>query len=81
MKGLVIEQWLGVFAPAGTPPGVVTRLNAGINKALADRAVRNKLAQASLEPVGGTVEAFTRFVHDDYDKFARLVKELNIKIN
>jgi len=81
MKGLVIEQWLGVFAPAGTPAGTVARLNAEINKALADRAVRDNFQKASLEPVGGSVEQFTGFFRDDFDKFARLVKELNIPVN
>jgi tripartite-type tricarboxylate transporter receptor subunit TctC len=81
MKGLVIEQWLGVFAPAGTPAPIVERLNAEINKVLTDRIVRDKLQHASLEPVGGNVEQFTRFFHEDFDKFARLVKDLNIHVN
>jgi tripartite-type tricarboxylate transporter receptor subunit TctC len=81
MKGLVIEQWLGVFAPAGTPASIVVRLNAEINKALADRAVRDNFQKASLEPVGGSVEQFAGFFRDDFDKFARLVKELNIPVN
>ena len=81
MKGLVIEQWLGVFAPAGTPASIVIRLNAEINKALADRAVRDNFQKASLEPVGGSVEQFAGFFRDDFDKFARLVKELNIPVN
>ena len=34
IKGLVLDQWLGVFVPAGTPPAIVARLNAEINKAL-----------------------------------------------
>lgn len=81
MKGLVIEQWLGVFAPAGTPVSTVVRLNAEINKALADHAVRDNFQKASLEPVGGSVEQFAGLFRDDFDKFARLVKELNIPVN
>jgi tripartite-type tricarboxylate transporter receptor subunit TctC len=81
MKGLVIEQWLGVFAPGGTPASTVVRLNAEINKALADPAVRDNFQKASLEPVGGSVEQFAGFFRDDFDKFARLVKELNIPVN
>jgi len=81
MKGLVIDQWLGVFAPARTPPNVVARLNAEINKALADHAVRDNFQKAALEPVGGSVERFAGFFRDDFDKFARLVKELNIPVN
>jgi tripartite-type tricarboxylate transporter receptor subunit TctC len=81
IKGLVLDQWLGVLVPAGTPPAIVARLNAEINKALADRAVRDNFQKASLEPVGGSVEQFAGFFRDDFDKFARLVKELNIPVN
>jgi tripartite-type tricarboxylate transporter receptor subunit TctC len=80
IKGLVLDQWLGVFAPAGTPAAVVARLNAEINKALSDPAVRKGFLDSAQEPVGGTVEQFTEFVRDDYAMFGRLVKELNINI-
>ena len=78
-KGLVLDQWLGVFAPAGTPPAITTRLNAEINKALNDPAVRRSFADSAQEPIGGTAEQFTQSVREDYAKFGRLVKELNIK--
>src|SRR5262249_39578137 len=40
IKGLVLEQWLGVFVPAGTPPAIVARLNSAINAAPAETAIR-----------------------------------------
>lgn len=79
-KGLVIEQWLGAFVPAGTPPGIVARLNAEIGKALADPRIRERYAQAALEPVGGTPEELARLVRGDYDKYSRLIRELNIRL-
>lgn len=79
MMGLVLDQWLGVFAPVGTPPAITARLNAEINKALADPAVRKGFADSAQEPVGGTAEQFAAFVREDDAKFARLVKDLNIK--
>jgi tripartite-type tricarboxylate transporter receptor subunit TctC len=78
---LASDQWLGVLVPAGTPAAVVSRLNAEIGKALADPAIRKNLEDSAQEPVGGTPEAFARLVREDFDKFARLVKELNIKVN
>jgi len=78
-KGLVIEQWLGVMVPAGTASEIVSRLNAEINKALADPVLRERYFQAALEPVGGTVEQFGALVREDFDKYARLVKDLNIR--
>jgi tripartite-type tricarboxylate transporter receptor subunit TctC len=80
IKGLVLDQWLGVFAPVGTPAAIVTRLNTEINKALNDPAIRKALLDSAQEPVGGTVQQFTDFVREDYAMFGRLVKQLNIKI-
>jgi tripartite-type tricarboxylate transporter receptor subunit TctC len=81
IKGLVLDQWLGVFAPAGTPPAIVARLNSEIDKALATAAIRDSFMQSAQEPVGGSAEAFSRLVRDDFAKYERLVKELNIHSN
>jgi tripartite-type tricarboxylate transporter receptor subunit TctC len=80
IKGLVLDQWLGVFVPAGTPPAIVTRLNTDIGKALADPAIRANLVQSAQEPIGGTPEAFATRVREDFEKYGRLVHELNIKV-
>jgi tripartite-type tricarboxylate transporter receptor subunit TctC len=78
-KGLVLDQWLGVFAPVGTPLAITARLNTEMNKALADPAVRKGFSDSALEPIGDTADQFARLVRDDFAKYARLVKELNIK--
>jgi tripartite-type tricarboxylate transporter receptor subunit TctC len=80
IKGLVLDQWLGVFVPAGTPPAVVARLNTDINKALSAVAIREGLLQSAQEPVGGSTDAFSQLVHRDFETYARLLKELNIKV-
>jgi tripartite-type tricarboxylate transporter receptor subunit TctC len=79
IKGLVLDQWLGVFVPAGTPPSIATRLNTEINKALAEAVVRDNFLQSGQEPVGGSAQAFSQLVRGDFETYARLVKELNIK--
>jgi tripartite-type tricarboxylate transporter receptor subunit TctC len=79
IKGLVLDQWLGVFAPRGTPSAITVRLNMEINKALADPAVQKGLSDSAQEPVGGTADQFARLVREDFAKYGRLVKELNIK--
>jgi tripartite-type tricarboxylate transporter receptor subunit TctC len=81
IKGLALDQWLGVLVPAGTPPAIVARLNAEINKALAEAAIRDGFLQSAQEPVGGSAEAFARLVREDFAKYERLVKDLNIKSN
>jgi len=81
IKGLVLEQWFGVFVPAGTSKEIIGRLNAGTVQSLADPKIRERYAQSGLEPVGGTPERFAAVVRADYDKYGRLVRELKIKID
>jgi tripartite-type tricarboxylate transporter receptor subunit TctC len=81
IQRLVLTQWLGVFVPAGTPAPIVARLNAEINRALAEPSIRDNLLKAAQEPVGGPAAQFDKLFRDDYDKYARLVKELNIHVN
>src|SRR5215813_13068104 len=71
---LVLDQWVGVFVPAGTPEAIAVRLNAEVNAALRDEAVRKGLADQAQEPVGGTAEAYASFVRGEWEKFGRLVK-------
>jgi len=78
-KGLVLDQWLGVFAPAGTASAITAVLNAEIAKVLADPEVRKRFLDSAQEPVGGTADQFSHLVREEFAKFARLVKELNIK--
>ncbi len=77
--GLVLEQWLALFVAAGTPREAVARLNAEVGRALAEPAIRERFAQAGLEPVGGPPEQLARLYREDFDKYARLVKELDIR--
>jgi tripartite-type tricarboxylate transporter receptor subunit TctC len=77
---LVLDQWIGVFVPAGTPEAIAARLNAEVNAALRDDGVRRGLADQAQEPVGGTAEAYAGFVRAEWEKFGRLAKDLNITI-
>jgi tripartite-type tricarboxylate transporter receptor subunit TctC len=79
-KGMVLDAWYGAFAPPGTPEAVIARLNAEMNKAAADRATRDSLLQTATEPVGGTPEQFAAVVREDGAKYARLAKELGIRV-
>jgi tripartite-type tricarboxylate transporter receptor subunit TctC len=79
VTGLVLDQWLGVFAPARTQADIAGRLNGEINKAIADPAVRKNFLDSAQEPIGGTAEQFAQLVREDYARYGRLVKDLNIK--
>jgi tripartite-type tricarboxylate transporter receptor subunit TctC len=80
-KGVVLETWYAAFAPIGTPPAIIARLNTEIDKALADPATAKSLLQTATEPVGGSAEQLARIARTDSEKYARLVKELNVKMN
>ena len=79
VAGLVLDQWFGLFVPAGTPLNIVTRLNAEIDKVLGHASVRENLRQLAQEPIGGGMEQFSRLIREDHEKYGRLVTELNIK--
>jgi tripartite-type tricarboxylate transporter receptor subunit TctC len=80
-KGLVIDQWLGLLVPAGTPKEAVQRLNAAAAKALKEPAVREKLAPQGLEVVAHSVDEFEKQYRADYEKFGQLIRELQIKLD
>jgi len=78
IKGLVLDQWVGVFAPAKTPPAITARLAAEIGKALADPTVRESFQKVGLDPSDRTPEQFNEYVGTEDKKYERLVKELHI---
>jgi len=80
IKGLVLDQWVGVFAPAKTPLAITARLGAEIRKALADSAVRERFQKSAQDPAGGTTEQFTQYVREEFAMYERLVRELHITV-
>jgi tripartite-type tricarboxylate transporter receptor subunit TctC len=73
--------WLGLMAPKGTPPAIVARLNAEMQKAVADPAMKESFTRGSMEPVGGKPEELGTLARADSVKYERLVRELNIRTN
>ncbi|MEJ0077398.1 MAG: tripartite tricarboxylate transporter substrate binding protein [Alphaproteobacteria bacterium] len=71
--------WQGFFAPKGTPPDVIARLNSEIDKILADPDTRQKLldAGANVEPM--SIEKFTAFVTAERAKYERIIRETGVK--
>jgi tripartite-type tricarboxylate transporter receptor subunit TctC len=80
MSGLVVDQRIGMFVPIGTPPEITARLNSEVNAALNNEKIRKTFADEAQEPAGGTAERYAALVHEDSDKYARLVKELNVTV-
>lgn len=79
VSGVEVNAWYGVFAPAGTPAPVIARLNQAFNEALQLPDVREKLAGAGLDVLGGTPQVLADFMKADNERYGRLAKELNIK--
>jgi len=77
---LDVQVWIGIAAPAGTPAPVVERLNAEFNKALASPEVKAKFASLGVDPVGGSSAEFTQYVKADVERWAKIIKAANIKI-
>lgn len=81
IQGADTGIWLGLFAPAGTPPAIVARLNAGVDKVLQIPEVREKLLAAGSVPVGGSSETFAKFLAVDYPKWGQIVKTSGVKLS
>ena len=79
--GLVAVNWWGVFLPAGTPRPIVTKLHADTVKTLADPEVKKKFADLGVVAVSSTPEQFSAFIKSEMDKYAKLIREANIKVN
>jgi tripartite-type tricarboxylate transporter receptor subunit TctC len=69
MTGYDAGIWIGLLAPAATPPAVIEKLSAAANAALNNEAVRTALKQQGTDPVGGSPKEFADFIHADIDKW------------
>lgn len=81
VKGADTGTWLGLFAPVGTPPAVVARLNAAVDKVLQMPEVREKLLAAGSIPAGGSSDAFAKFLAVDYPKWGQVIKASGVKLS
>jgi len=72
--------WFGMFAPAGTPPAIVTRVQAEVVAALSAPDLRERFSQVGAEAVGSTPQQFTARVLADTAKWARVIKAANVQL-
>ena len=77
---LDVTVWIGISAPARTAPAVVERIGREFAAALARPDIRERLATLGVDPVGASSEAFTQMVRADGERWARLIKASNIKV-
>jgi len=79
LPGYEAVSWFGLFAPAGTPREAVARINADVQRVLADADFRDKfLAPNYFEPITGTPEQFREYVKREAAKWSRVIREAKI---
>jgi tripartite-type tricarboxylate transporter receptor subunit TctC len=81
LKGFDASSWFGLFAPAGTPRTVVDKIQADVAKALAQPAVRERFVAQGADPGGNTPDQFAAFIRAETDKWTRVVKFSNAKVD
>lgn len=78
VPGVVLDEWNGIFAPAGTPAPVVERLHAALLEALADPSVRERLAGIGTQPLGTSPATFAAFIAHERERLAALIHDAHI---
>jgi tripartite-type tricarboxylate transporter receptor subunit TctC len=81
MPDLLIENWYGMIAPAGTPEKIVATLNRVANEAMNDPGVKAKLAEQGLTVAGNTPEQFRGFIDNETKKWARVIKDAGVPVD
>jgi len=81
LAGYEVGSWQGVFAPAGTPPDIVKRLNAEMVKIINMPDVKDKLAGLGAEPVGNSSEEFGSLVKAEVVKWGDVVRKSGAKVD
>ena len=77
----VVNSWVGIFAPARTPPAIVTRLNMELNAVLNDATVREKLRLMGIEATPGSAEQFNTEIKRDLARYGQVVKSAGIRVD
>lgn len=81
LPGAEASSWGAVLAPANTPAAVVRRVNAVLNEALGRQNVRARLTQVGADPVSSTPEELANFMRAETEKWGRVVRAANIRVN
>ena len=73
--------WVGLLAPAGTPRAVVERLALAAGNAVRKPEINERFVQLGIDPVGSSAPEFTRFLRAEVAKWAKVIKDANVKID
>ena len=76
---MVVSSWYGLLAPAGTPRDIVMKLHAEVVKALAARDLLERFHASGIEPLGSAPDQFAAVIHEDFARWAKVVRAANIR--
>jgi tripartite-type tricarboxylate transporter receptor subunit TctC len=80
LPGYEAVGWIGVVAPAGTPPDVISKLNSEIRGALSVPEIRERVITAGAEPLTSSPQEFAAFIRTETKKWAEVIKVAKIKL-
>ena len=75
------DTWMGLIAPGGTPPALISAINKDVVEAITSKASREKLATQHMEPVGNSPAAFRAVINGEIARWAPIIKAGGVKIN
>ena len=81
VPGFAASNWVAIVAPAGTPRGVIAKINGAVNRALKMPDVRERLAAVGADPVGSTPEELAAKIRDDSERYGKTVGLLKLKLD
>jgi len=81
LTGYDSTGWFGLVAPAGTPAAIIQRLNTEFTAALNDEAIKTQMRQSGMEPVATTMEGLDAYIKSETQKWAKVIRQANIKLN
>jgi tripartite-type tricarboxylate transporter receptor subunit TctC len=79
LRDYVFNSWVGLLAPAATPVATVAKLNASLNTALSDPALRRRLQDLGLSPEGGSAPRMQQQVRDDIAFHRRIITQAALR--
>lgn len=79
--GYEFSSWFGLLAPAAAPPAVITQLSQGIAQIVRSNEVQTRLTDDGSDPVGSTPGEYGAFLKAEVETYAKLVKEIGLKID
>ena len=80
LPGFEVSNWIGLFAPAGTPPEIVARLNAEVQKVMRSPEIEKRLETEGAKFIPTTPQSFAAFQRAEAEKWARAIHEAHIKV-